>query len=252
MKVEYFKEYSHCLGRDMEYKVYGHAGKPCIAFPCQNGRFFDYENQGMIEAMSWYIEQGKIQVFCVDSIDLESWSAEGKNPRWRMEAQEAYFNYIINEVVPRVYDINTYGNGGGVASGIMTYGCSMGAYHALNFLLRKPDIFDAVLALSGIYQAGFFIKGYSDDLTFLNSPIDSLKAMSMDHPYLELYRRSRIILCVGQGAWEEECLADTRAVDHELRWHNVPAWCDYWGYDRPHDWPSWLEQTPYFLYYILD
>ena len=56
MKVEYYREYSPTLGRDMEYKVFGHAGKPCIAFPCQNGRFYDYENRGLIEAMRWYID----------------------------------------------------------------------------------------------------------------------------------------------------------------------------------------------------
>lgn len=252
MKVEYYKEYSHCLGKDMEFKVYGHAGKPCIAFPCQDGKFFDYESRGLIDSISWYIEQGKIQVFCVDSVDLESWSAKWKNGRDRIEYQEKYYNYICNEFVHRVYEINTYGNGGGVASGIMAYGCSMGAYHAANFFLRRPDIFDAVLALSGIYKSSFFFENYSDELTFLNSPIDSLHAMSLDHHYLDLYRKSRIILCVGQGNWEEECLVQTKEMDKEFRYHNVPAWCDYWGYDKPHDWPSWLEQTPYFLYHILD
>lgn len=252
MKVEYFKEYSHILRRDMEYKVFGYAGKPCIAFPSQNGRFYDYENQGIINAMSWYIEQGKIQVFCVDSIDVETWSADWKNPRERIERQEAYFNYIIQEFVHRVYEINTYGNGGGVASGILAYGCSMGAYHAMNFFMRKPDIFDAVLSLSGIYHSGFFFKNYADDLTFLNSPLDSITQMDEHHPYLNLYRQARIVICVGQGSWEEACLTDTRALDTQLARHHVPAWCDYWGYDRPHDWPSWLEQTPYFLYHILD
>lgn len=252
MKIEYFKEYSQILNRDMEYKVYGHAGKPCIAFPCQDGRFYDYENRGLINSISWYIEQGKIQVFCVDSIDLESWSAANKNPRDGILAQERYFDYIIKEFVHKVYEINTSGNCGDVASGILAYGCSMGAYHAMNFFLRKPDIFDAVLALSGIYHSGFFIKNYADDLTFLNSPIDSLKCMDYNHPYLDLYRQAKIVVCVGQGSWEEECLADTRQIDYELHRHNIDCWIDYWGHDCPHDWPSWLIQTPYFLRHILD
>ena len=42
MKIEWFKEYSHCLDRDMEFKVYGHAGRPILVFPAQNGRFFDF------------------------------------------------------------------------------------------------------------------------------------------------------------------------------------------------------------------
>ena len=41
MRVEYHKEYSGNLGREMEFKVYGHGGKPVLAVPCQNGRFYD-------------------------------------------------------------------------------------------------------------------------------------------------------------------------------------------------------------------
>lgn len=252
MKVEYYKEYSYNLRRDMEFKVYGHAGKPCIAFPSQNGRFFDYENRGIIDSMSWYIEQGKIQVFCVDSVDIDTWSADWKNAYDRINYQEAYYNYITSEFVHRVYEINTYGNGGGVASGILVYGCSMGAFHAMNFFCRRPDIFDAVLALSGIYEAGFFIKGFSNELTYLNSPLDCLKNMSYDHPYIDLYKKARIIACVGQGNWENECIDSTRELDFQFKRLGVPAWFDYWGYDHPHDWPSWLEQTPHFLYHILD
>ena len=55
MKVAYYKEFSHELNRDMEFKVYGHAGKPCIVFPAQNGRFYDFENFGMIDAASAFI-----------------------------------------------------------------------------------------------------------------------------------------------------------------------------------------------------
>lgn len=252
MKVEYYKEYSYNLGRDMEFKVYGHAGKPCIAFPSQNGRFFDYENQGIIDTMKDYIESGRIQVFTVDSCDLESWSCEWKNQRDRMLAQEAYYRYIINEFVGRVFDINTYGNGGGVASGILAYGVSMGAFHAVNFFTRRPDIFDAVVALSGVYHSGYFIHNYQDDLTFLNSSIDSFRHMSYDHPYINLYKRARIIIAVGQGNWEYDCLNDTRALEYEMKKFEIPAWFDYWGYEYAHDWPLWRLQTPHFLYHILD
>ena len=73
MKIEWFKEYSHCLDRDMEFKVYGHAGRPILVFPAQNGRFFDFENFGMVNTVEHYINNGQIQLFCCDSIDPESW-----------------------------------------------------------------------------------------------------------------------------------------------------------------------------------
>ena len=99
MKVEYYKEWSSVYQRDLEFKVFGHAGKPCIAFPSQDGRFFDYENRGIIDSMSWYIEQGKIQVFCVESMDQESFSATYKSGYDRIRAQEAYYEYIIKDIV---------------------------------------------------------------------------------------------------------------------------------------------------------
>ena len=251
MKIEYFKEYSHIMGRNMEFKVHGHQGKPCIAFPSQNERFYDYEDKGIINSLSWYIEQGKIQIFCVDANYDDSFSAKWKNPKDRIDEQERYYKYIVEEFVPRVYEINSYSNNK-EQTGIMTYGVSLGAYEAMNFFLRRPDIFDGVLALSGIYHSGYLIENYADDKTYFNSPIDCLNHMPLDHPYIELYKKARIIVCVGQGAYEEECLKDTRGLDNCFKNLKIDAMIDYWGYEKPHDWPSWIEQTPHFMYYILD
>ena len=40
----YYKEWSTVLGREMEFKVYGHAGVPVLALPARGGRFYDWEN----------------------------------------------------------------------------------------------------------------------------------------------------------------------------------------------------------------
>ncbi len=94
MKIEYFKTYSRFLDREMEFKVYGGCGRPMLVFPCQNGRFFDYEDQKMIDTIAPFINSGRLQVFCVDSIDQESWSSTTLDGRTRMENHERYFNYI--------------------------------------------------------------------------------------------------------------------------------------------------------------
>lgn len=228
----------------MEFKVFGHAGKPCIFFPSQNDRFYIYEDKGIINSIKDYIEEGLIQVFCVDNYDYESWSAEWKNPHDRIISQESYYNYIIEEIVPFIHEINDNEK-------IMTYGVSLGAYQAMNFFLRRPDIFDYVLALSGIYHSGFFIKEYSDLYTFLNSPIDSLKHMDINHEYVNLYRRSEIIFCVGKGAYEADCINDTKELEYQFKRLNIDVWADYWSSDYYHDWPSWNIQTPHFLFYLL-
>ena len=63
MEMRYERQYSRQLNRDMEFKIYGHAGKPMLYIPCQNGRFFDFENFRMADMLSPWIEAGRLQVF---------------------------------------------------------------------------------------------------------------------------------------------------------------------------------------------
>jgi esterase/lipase superfamily enzyme len=250
MKIEHFQEYSFCLQRDMEYKVYGHSGKPCIVFPAQDGRYFDFENFKMIESCQKFIDQGLIQFFCVDIIDLESWSNQEKKPRERIEQHECWYDYICDEFTPRVKQISADCNDH-AELGILLTGCSMGAAHSLNFFLRRPDLFDSVIALSGVYHARQFFKNYSDDLVYANSPIQYIENMHYDHFYVDLYRQRKIILCVGQGAWEDEMIKDTKKMEELFRYKDIPACVDYWGLDVNHDWPWWRKQLPYYLTKII-
>ena len=55
MQIRYYKEYSRFLNRFMEFKVYGHAGRPIVIFPCQSGRFFDWEDRNMCNAAAPWI-----------------------------------------------------------------------------------------------------------------------------------------------------------------------------------------------------
>ena len=71
--------------------------------------------------------------------------------------------------------------------------------------------------------------------------------MPADHPYIGLYNRSRMIFCVGQGAWEDALLDSIRRLDGILQSKGIHAWVDYWGTDVNHDWPWWYKQMNYFL-----
>lgn len=251
MKTEWFKEYSSNLGRDMEFQVYGHAGKPVLVFPSQDGRWFDYANNGMIDAAAPYIDAGRIQMFCIDSNDQNSWSRVNDwDNRNRIEQQEAYYHYVTDELVPRIYDINAAANGGHKANGILTTGCSMGGYHALNFLLRRPDIFSGCIALSGAYNARLFFPDYMDDLVYNNSPVDYINGMPYDHPYVDMYRHRDIIICCGRGAWEHPMQEDAQRMKELFEYKNIPAWVDFWGNDVAHDWPWWRKQLPYYLNFV--
>ena len=178
----------------------------------------------------------------MDGIDNETWLNKDRPVKHIARHHNAYDSYIIEELIPFIRSHNNYGGK------MITTGCSMGGYHSANFYFRHPDIFDTVIALSGIYDARFFVgENLGDFDIYINSPIDYL-ANRRDDNYLQAYRNGNIIICTGQGAWEEDAIRDTRALDHILNLKNIPAWVDYWGKDVNHDWDWWRIQIQYFLY----
>lgn len=244
MTTHYEKHYSHALGREMEYKTYGEEGIPFLVFPSQDGRFFNFEDFGMTAALAPFIESGRIRLVCADGIDRETWSDTSSNEHRRIELHERWFRYITDELLPAVRHAD--------GERFFTTGCSMGAFHAANFFFRRPDLFEGTVALSGFYHARYFFPGYTDPLVYDNSPGDFLRGMPADHPYIGIYQQRRIILCVGQGRWEDELLESTREIDATLREKGIPAWVDYWGYDCDHDWPWWRKQIIYFVEKIVN
>ncbi|HSO27224.1 MAG TPA: alpha/beta hydrolase-fold protein [Anaerolineales bacterium] len=253
MKVEYYKEWSGHLHQDMELKTYGEHGQPALVFPCQGGRFFDYEDFGMVAACQPFIEAGKLQLITVDSIDGQSWANWNAHPAERAHRHMAYDAYITDEVVPFIYERGGANTGGGYSGGvengkpkILVTGCSMGAYHAANFFFRRPDLFDTLIAISGLFQLGMFVGDYMDDNVYFHTPLAYLPNLE-DESILSQYRQNRIIVCVGQGAWEDPMLADAYALGRILEDKGVPAWIDIWGHDVNHDWPWWRKMMPYFL-----
>ena len=246
MEIRYGKHYSGHLGREMEYKIYGHRGKPVLFIPCQGGRFFDFENFKMLDAWADWIESGQCRVFSVDCIDNEAWAAQGADNRWRIENHERWYNYIVNELVPTIHYIACNGDP------IMTFGCSMGAMHAANLYYRRPDLFDSCFAISGLYDNKLFFGDYCDDLVYNNCPCLYLQNMPQDHWYMDLYRSQKSLVVCGQGAWEEPLLESTRWLDTVCRSKGIPTRFEYWGYDVNHDWPWWFKMVKTYLPWLLD
>jgi esterase/lipase superfamily enzyme len=239
MHVEQHSWWSQALGQDMSLTVYGHWGRPVLVFPSQDGRFYDFEGFGMVEACASLIDAGRVKLFTVDGIDPQSWTNLAAPPADRARRHDDYNRYVADEVVPFVQrhaSVET----------LWTTGCSMGAFHAANTFFRRPDLFDGVIGLSGLYRAAWFTGGYCDEAVYFNSPLDFLPSLQ-DAWHLDRYRQSRIVFAVGQGAWEEDCLRDTRELDQVLAAKQVPAWFDYWGPDVNHDWPWWRRMLPFFL-----
>ena len=213
------------------------AGRSWCSPPRAAG-FTSTKNFGMIEACRGSIDAGKVRLFTVDSVDFQSWVNWGAHPADRARRHEDYDRYIVHEVVPL---IRAYGY-----SKSLTTGCSMGAYHSANFFFRHPDCFDGCIALSGIYRLNLFIGDYMDETVYFNTPLAYLPNMN-DPWFLDQYRQSQIVVCVGQGAWEDEMRVDAADLRRILAEKGIPAWVDFWGHDVDHDWPWWRVQMPHFL-----
>lgn len=250
METCYYKVYSSALQRDMEIKRYGHAGRPVLFIPCQDGHYYDFENFKMTDYWAPFIEEGRCMVFAIDTIDTETYSDKVTDGYTRIRRHEAWIRYITDEVVPMIQAITNEKNGWEGTPGIIPFGCSLGATHAANLFLRFPDLFDGCLALSGIYSANYGFEGYWDELVYQNSPVDYMANMSPDHPYIAKLNSKKAVMCAGQGPWE---IPETtfRLRDIFAAKGITGVWVDIWGFDCKHDWDWWYKQVAYFVPYLL-
>ena len=244
MRIEYFKHYSGHLNRDMEFKVYGHSGRPVLFIPCQAGRFFDFESFHMIDHWAKWIEEGRCTVYAIDTIDNEAWAAQGADNRWRIENHERWYNYIVEEMIPTIRSMNG-------DQRVLTFGCSMGAMHAANLFFRRPDLFCGCFAISGLYDSKEFFGDYCDNLVYNNCPNYFLANMPSDHHYIDMYNHSQILIVCGQGRWEGPLLASTRWLESVMRNKGINGRVEYWGLDVDHDWPWWYKMVDHYVPQLL-
>ncbi len=235
MNREYHRCYSPSLERDMEMLVFGHAGARVLAFPTSMGRFFQWEDSGMISTLSNQLEQGNLQLFCVDSVDEESWYARWKRPTDRAWRQTQYNYYLLNEVLPFTVQRNSNPY-------LIVAGASFGAYHAANFAFRYPHLVDRVIGLSGSYDIKRFTNGYSDDNVYCNNPCDFIQN-EHDPARLEALRRQDIILAIGS---DDPSCANNEYFSGILWgkgiWHALRIW-NGWN----HDWPYWQQMIRMYI-----
>ena len=235
MHREHHRWFSPSLGRDMEMLVFGHSGARLLVFPTSMGRFYEWEDRGMMDALGDHIHGGALQVFCVDSVDAESWYAKYKHPHDRAARQVDYENYVVHEVVPFTQSRN--GNPFLIAAG-----ASFGAYHAVTIPFRHPHLFNRVLGMSGLYDIREQTSGYYDDLIAANNP-SHFVSLIHDHGHLEALRRMDIILVTGQDdSFVENNRYLSRALWEKGVGNALRIW-DGWA----HDWPWWKDMIRLYL-----
>jgi len=238
MRREYHKWWSDELGRDMEMLVFGHDGLPAVVFPRSHGRFFEFEDRGMVDAVKDKIEGGRLQLFCVDSVAAESWYNFDVPLPQRVSRHVSYENYILREVLPLVRRCNPKPK-------LASIGCGFGGYHAVNIALKHPHLFSGCLSMSGVFDLGAqgLLSGECSGECYFNLPLDYLPNLA-EHGILDRMKHNNYVLATGV---HDECWNDNERLAGIMRAKHIPVRLDVWGDNTGHDWPWWQRMAQAYL-----
>lgn len=239
MERSLFSWYSPALNKEMPIVTYGHYGFALLLVPTAAADYLEYERFQLIDALKPFIEEGKLKVYSINSINNESWLNNEMDPRHKIIRHQQFNDYVYNEVVPYIRTNSSSD------TMIYTCGASFGALHSANLFFKRPDIINGCIAMSGVYNLMEYTKGYYDEDVYFNSPMHYLPNLN-DHNSLELIRRSsHIHLFSGSGAYEDPNSAREFAsiLYSKSIWYEL----DIWGTEWTHDWPTWRAVLPHYL-----
>jgi len=223
----------------MPIAVYGNYGFALLLVPTAAADYLEYERFQLMDSISFFIDNNKVKVFSINSINNESWMNDHADPRTKITRHQQFNDYVHEEVIPF---IKTHTSN---ETPIIICGASFGALHSMNLFLKRPDLLNGVIAMSGVYDLTEYSKGYYDEDVYFNSPQHYMPNLN-DHSLLEQIRKSHHIhIFSGSGAYEDpgasgrfaKILYD-KGINYEL---------DVWGNEWPHDWNTWRQVLPHYL-----
>ena len=239
MKRELTSWFSPALQKEMPVAVYGDYGFALLLVPTAAADYLEYERFQLMDCLAPFINEGKVKVFSVNSINNESWLNNEIEGAHKAIRQNQFNEYIYNEVIPFIKNNTSWD------TPIITCGASFGALHSMNLFLKRPDLINGVIAMSGVYDLTEYTKGYFDDQVYFNSPMHYIPNLT-DHDTLEQIRRSHHIhILTGSGEYEDPNAAKafagvlySKGINYEL---------DVWDHGWKHDWPTWRAMLPQYL-----
>jgi esterase/lipase superfamily enzyme len=239
MKRELTSWYSPALNKEMPIVTYGDYGFALLLVPTAAADYLEYERFQLIDSLAPVIDSGKVKVFSVNSINTESWLNNDMLGEHKAIRQNQFNEYIFNEVIPFIK------NSTSADTPVITCGASFGALHSMNLFLKRPDLINGVIAMSGVYNLMEYTKGFYDEQVYFNSPAHYIPNLT-DHYVLEQIRNSNHIhILTGSGSYEAPDAARefagilyNKGINYEL---------DVWGDEWTHDWPTWRAMLPQYL-----
>lgn len=230
--------FSPSLQKEMPVAVYGHYGFALLMIPTAAADFLEYERFELIQSIQPLLDAGKLKIFSVNSINTESWMNKEMAGAHKAIRQNQFNAYIFNEVIPFIRNKTSE------ETPIITCGASFGAFHAMNLFLKRPDLLQGVMAMSGVYDLMEYTDGYYDEQVYFNSPMHFIPNLE-DHQMLENIRKGKITIATGSGAHEDPDA--NRRFSAVLNNKSIPHQLEVWGNDVHHDWPTWRKMLPEIL-----
>ncbi len=230
--------FSPALQKEMPVAVYGHYGYALLMIPTAAADFLEYERFELIHALQPLLDDGRLKIFSVNSINTESWMHKGMEGAHKAIRQNQFNTYIFNEVIPFIRNKTSE------KTPIITCGASFGAFHAMNLFLKRPDLLQGVIAMSGVYDLMEYTDGFYDEQVYFNSPMHFIPNLE-DHQVLENIRKGKITIATGSGAHEDPDA--NRRFSAVLHNKSIPHQLEVWGDDVHHDWPTWRKMLPEIL-----
>ena len=239
MRRDLFSWYSPSLGAEMPIVSYGHYGFALLLVPTAGADYLEYERFQLMDDLKPFVEAGKLRVFSVNSVNKESWLNKEMQGEHKGIRHNQFNQYIFEEVVPFIRK-NT-----SEETPVIVSGASFGALHSMNLFLKRPDLINGVIAMSGVYNLTEYSNGFFDDQVYYNSPAHYIPNLT-DQWYLENIRRSNHIhILTGSGPYEDPQAA--RDFSGVLASKGINLELDVWGEEWKHDWPTWRAMLPHYL-----
>lgn len=239
MHRELFGWHSPNLGEEAPISIYGHYGFALLLVPTAAADYLEYERFQFIDSIRPQIEGGKCKVFSINSVNNQSWLNKQMEGAHKAIRHNQWNNYVFEEVVPFIRN-NTSAD-----TPIIVAGASFGALHSMNLFLKRPDLINGVIAMSGVYNLMEYTDGYYDEQVYFNSPAHYMPNLT-DPWYLDHIRRSHHIhIFSGEGPYE----APDASREFAGILYNKGIWyeLDIWGPEWRHDWPTWRAVMPHYL-----
>lgn len=228
MKKKTEKWASPSLGKEMELTVYGQSGTPIIGLPTRGATCSQWEKFGMIDGISYQLENGFNQLYCLTSVDKESFLNEKASPSQRMIRQKQYESYLVEEVVPFIREENNN-------HFIIIAGIDLGGYHAITTALKHPAEFGKAVGISGIYDINRFMDGFYSDEVYYNNPMDFVPNLN-NQPVLNKIRDIDFRLVSYEADDRQD---DAQRLSNVFRMKFIEHELDIWGIEDRDEWDLW-------------